>query len=175
MCTIIDKLFITKAEAYKAARIPVIAKRDIKVKKIFNFNMATGKLYSPYTKVKYNEDCIHNVKRFTHEVMTAKKAYNYLGMKTYAPKGFFIAIHEGMHSFKKTKDAKDIIDERLEFIKKKNKNLQQVIIQCTIPKGSMYFQNRIEIVSNQLFVPRWIVSQESKCVFNTSDDWELIH
>lgn len=125
--------FKTKKASVAARDNPLVAKKDIVVWKVLRKCERRNKLSSPLRYYEYCRGYIYYQvgEKFTFDICR-ERDYDY--KKDRFVKGFTLSIYVGLHSYK-------------------NIPLWGDPVPCIIPKGSEYYTNDIEIVSDQLYIP----------------------
>lgn len=128
MCLIITG-FESRKKAREFYKTPLIAKKDILVYKILQkYNN-----HSPYYYMKYEKGFLYyqdGKRQFSSYIMPLVFSWN-------------LEINQGLHSYKNKKVAEDCLFSVFTDPSYK-------IVEMIVPKGSKYFENDGEIVSNQL-------------------------
>lgn len=131
------KIYCTsKSEMAKLIKNPSVVGKDLEVWKIFYRPDRNSRfLFSPCRYFTYEKGFLYsngNKKPFSFV-----KPLEQLNI---------IEIHEGLHAFLESKKAH--LHSYL-YVHKYN----QEVIKCIIPRGSLYYKDDTQIVSNNLFIP----------------------
>lgn len=123
MCLRISKKFNTKREAVEFSKNPSIAKRDIIVYKGLD-DYSDSVYFTPHQQFPFHKGFHYyqTGKKFTFEIISSNSGHD-------------CSIYRGLHSCKNEKTAYDHGDTAFKMI---------------IPKGSQYFENDEEYVSDNL-------------------------
>jgi hypothetical protein len=133
-------LHFSASEFLKKNKKPLITDKDIYVWKVFEKVDGTdNKLISPVIGFTYIRGFIYYQKG---EPFSMKTFHNFFSTI------ISLEIHEGLHSYTSRKAA---VEGRVYRLLKDVKKI--IVTKCIIPKGSKYYSNEIEIVSDQLLIP----------------------
>lgn len=128
MCLNLKEKFKRRDEARAFTKKPRIAGRSIKVYKLLCLDDEgdVTKYYSPYRGTLYKPSEEKKVSKFSFKIVDACE--------------WRISVNKGIHSFSNTFNIT-------------TDNLNYVVVECIIPKGTPYFKNDNEYVSLQLNIP----------------------
>ena len=142
MCLIIKEKFKSAMVALEYSEKPKIATEDIKVFKVLNNDRRMNCIGSPFQYEQYSKGELKTSEKFTFS-------------GTQFGDECELGVEQGLHSYKKLNFAPRSVLLMLE---------SYFIIQCTIPKGTPYFENEDEYVSLALQMPEEFNSIEGSKV-----------
>lgn len=131
----------TREERRTLIKNPSVAKEDIKVFKIFR-RTSSGELVSPYKLFEYHRGYIYYQEDNNFTFNSERDSFD--------RSDWMLKINEGLHSYISLEDAENNC----------NWEERKIIIECIIPKGSLFYKNNREIVSNQLLIPYKTIEHE---------------
>ena len=154
MCLKLNEIFKTREEARGLSKKPLIAGRAIKAYKLLLVSDYELEFFSPHRGAQYKPGEEKRVKKFSFEFRDVCGIWR-------------LAVNKGLHSYKTKEHVEVIISQS------GNMNIY-VIAECTIPKGTPYFENDNEYVSLKLNLPSLSFDfNKKKKILIPNNKWEF--